>query len=182
MPYLLQPPLIHKPFGGLTNEQLPSIVQPRRFTPEVRALIGRGGRQAIQFVGRQGRGKTTHLRLLAGEVDGASLHLVPRHSTPETVLADEGGLLFVDSIHQLTFRQRQQLFRKEATIVFTTHIPRQPECLLAGMPLRSFRFKGLSPEEMIAIIRARTQDAMEDKGAAFVINEAYNNCNPQPVT
>lgn len=156
-------PRLHRnPFGGLTDDQLPGIVQPRDFMDEVRTVIERGERQAIQFIGRQGRGKTTHLRLLAGAFQEGSLHLLPRHSSANILLADPARVLFIDSIHNLSFRERRTLFRRSATIIFTTHLTRRPECWSVGMPLRSYQFKGLDTEVLTAIIRARTQDAMVD--------------------
>lgn len=171
MIYLHRPRMRRNPFGGLDARQLPDIVQPRPFTDEVRQHIRAGGRRALQFIGRQGRGKTTHLRLLAGEFPEGSLHMLPRESSEEAMLADPSPLLFVDSIHHLSFAGRRALFRKDAFIVFTTHYTRWPACRSVGMPLTSYRFRGLTVPEMTAIIRARTQDAMEDPGERWAIDE-----------
>lgn len=172
MIYKTQPALRYNPFGGLTDEQLPGIVQPRPFMPEVRAAIQAGKRRAVQFIGRKGRGKTTHLRLLAGEFPEGSLHLLPRYSSAEYLLADPSELLFVDSIGHLSFAEQRALFRKEAVIVFTTHVSRWVACRSVGMPLQSHRFRGLTAEEMTSIIRARTQGAMIDPDEQWEVDEA----------
>lgn len=74
---------------------------------------------AVQYVGRQGSGKTTHLLALLSVFPHAVYSSLPVYQ-PVSVRTD-GDPILIDDAQQLPWRLRRQLFRSTARLVLATH-------------------------------------------------------------
>ena len=147
------------PFGGLDEYEVLKILVPKFDLYQLADEIKQGKPQAIQFIGRHGRGKSTHLRALRQffSPKEAQFWDLPLQELP----AIHAPVLFIDGIQHLSLSQRLSLWKKPGlTLIFTTHLHRRAELAFSNKPLRTFRFKGISAEELSQIISNRLQNAM----------------------
>ena len=121
----------------------------------------------IELVGAQGRGKTSHLRLISQAFPEAPVYFLHNHSAGHPLLEDIGPLVFIDSIHHLNIFQRHKLFKSGKTIVLTTHNRRFLEYQFARIAYRSYAFRGITPDILKTTILNRI------KLAAGVLPEGF---------
>ena len=103
------------PFGQLDDEQLAEIA----VADHVRyaGWLARG--VAIQFVGRAGRGKSTHLRSLWRCLEAASLIYIPRFGRQISIPHAE--CLLIDEAQRMPRAMRQAVFSWGGPLVLGTH-------------------------------------------------------------
>ncbi|TYB72655.1 hypothetical protein ES676_10805 [Bizionia saleffrena] len=148
--------LTYNPFSGLLAEDINAVLVPR-FNME--ALISKIKQPeellTIEFLGKQGRGKTTHLRSVHQQLKEFPIVFLNAKSSASEVLNHTKEILFIDSIHHLKIKERLQLFKQKKTIVYTTHYTRKWECLIAKKKIYSFQFNGIEPETLQLILNKR---------------------------
>lgn len=147
------------PFVGFFTQELDKIIVPRFDLDYMMKLIQTPEVNHIEFLGKQGRGKTTHLRWLASHLPQYPLFLLSAESDLEELYADDSSIIFVDSIHHIPIYRRVALFKKKKSIIFTTHWTRKLECAMAAKALHTIRFKGIDTEYLYKIINNRLQFA-----------------------
>ncbi len=147
---------LFNPFGGLKEEELEHVFVPVLEIEKLVEIIRNGPPSIIEFVGKMGRGKTTHLIFLQKFFPDTKIQLLEKGELffPET----ETGLLFIDSIGEVPFLKRIKLYRdSKVTIVFSTHFSRRAESAFFRKPFFSFRVKGLTSERLKIILEKRIE-------------------------
>jgi len=145
----------YNPFGGISDSELALVIIPHSFTNEIQGLIQKKGKLIIELVGAKGRGKTSHLKLIQQQNPTAPIFLLSNAKKFDSIRLIESNLIFIDSIHHLSFRQRLILFKQNRTIVLTTHSRRFLEYKIAGAAYKSYPFKGINPKKLKTILQNR---------------------------
>lgn len=150
----------YNPFGGISDQELTSILLPKYDLTQIAKRLKEDPRTIIQFVGKKGRGKTSHLRMLQYELPDAALFLLDRNSSINEINQCTATTLLIDSIHHIPLRHRHQLFKQHRAILLTTHRSKQSEFLIARRPYKSFYFKGIDIKQLQTIVERRITKAM----------------------
>lgn len=145
----------HNPFSGILKEEVKKTLVPRFDVGELVSRINNTNSIAVEFLGKQGRGKTSHLLYLHEHVEDCPLYLLNARSDVGKIMKDESKIIFIDSIHHLALVDRIRLFKKKRILVYTTHWSRKLECVFAQMPLYTIRFKGINQSILKEIIDKR---------------------------
>jgi len=161
------------PFSGILDEDLEEILVPKINFEEVLGHLEASTPYMIQFVGKHGRGKSTHLRYVQQLVPDIPFYTLHAHEPTDPVMLEPSEILFIDSIHHLHLRQRLQLFRKKHLVIFTTHYSKWWECQLAGKELISYRFRGLSQQALEEIVQKRLDLASESSQPHISLDTDY---------
>ncbi|WP_299674124.1 hypothetical protein [uncultured Tenacibaculum sp.] len=143
------------PFSGVLHEDIPKVILPNIDIDQTIHRIQNSDSLALEFIGRQGRGKTSHLRYLQHILPEYPIFLLNSTSSVSDVMKNTSEIVFVDSIHHLSFSNRVQLFKEKKVVIYTTHWRRKIDCLLAKKEYHSIRFKGIEPEKLQAILNER---------------------------
>jgi len=145
----------YNPFGETSNEELDEIVEPKYPIEEWIDLLQSKSPIIIQFVGRKGRGKTTHLRILHQLFRDTEVYFLnEKNNTVNTT--KNSSIVFIDSVHHIPWVERFQLWRKtNITYVITTHWKRDIEFFLCGRSFKTYYFKGLSIYMLETILKKR---------------------------
>lgn len=161
----------YNPFGGLRQEEIKDTIIPHFDLEEVRTMITSKELLLIQFLGKKGRGKTTHLIHLHQFFPSAPLLLLDRN--PDLSILDDlpNDLLFIDSIHHIPLIRRIKLFKKTNTIIFSTHVSRSLEARIAAKKIMMIHFKGITPERLTKILRQRIQKSLKVSNSLFDIDQ-----------
>ena len=162
----------YNPFGGIEDDELSQVLVARTFVPEIIQDIQSGVPMVIELSGKQGRGKTSHLRLISLLFPDAPRISLYDSTQIEPFWEEDDSLLFIDSIHHLNFFQRQKLFKSGKTIVLTTHSRRFWEYRLAGAAYRTYVFKGISPSILKTTIQNRIHLAADIPPNDFSMQES----------
>ncbi|MBQ4803292.1 hypothetical protein J8L88_10570 [Aquimarina sp. MMG015] len=145
----------HNPFGGIDDEELLDIIDPKHSFEELIKILNQDHPIIIQFLGKKGRGKTTHLRALHQLISNSEIHFLDRNSYKKITNPDNRNLL-IDSVHHIPLRKRLQLWKSSNTsYVVTTHIPRNIEFLFCKRKYKTIHFKGLSLIKLESILKKR---------------------------
>jgi len=163
----------YNPFGGLSDRELNGVLLPDYDLSTIADQL-RTNRSIIEFVGKKGRGKTSHLRMLSYLLPEAELLLLDRRSTAEEINHSEASILLIDSIHHLSLVSRNKLFKQNRSLLFTTHHSKRLELFLAGQSSKSYYFKGIDAEKLQTILKNRIEQAIPE-GQSFTINTVYLN-------
>ena len=142
------------PFGGLNTEELEQVFVPRSFSQTILKDL-QNDVKVIELVGAKGRGKTTHLRWLQQQCPTYPIFLLNHKSAFSAIAVSTAPIIFVDSVHHLSIRQRIQLYQSKSKIVLTTHWRRFLEYKMAGVQYKSYSFKGIDVDSLTSIIRNR---------------------------
>jgi hypothetical protein len=109
------------PFGGITPEELNKIIVPKSFFLRIKKLIEAPEPIIIELVGKQGKGKTTHLTYLQKSFPQFPIvHFTKNNNTVTDNLFEE-KVIFLDSIHHLPFLRRVEIYRHFNKVILTTH-------------------------------------------------------------
>jgi hypothetical protein len=152
------------PFGEPSDEDLAqlAIVQVEQYV----SRLQRPG-FALQFMGKPGRGKTTHLRALRAYfpqvpyiyfAEGAAIPEIP-----------EAPLLFLDETQRLPRSIRKQVFSRMASFVLGTHYDHTRELKKAGKEYTSVNLQGITIGQLDRIIRRRIEWARRSPGPVPVV-------------
>lgn len=150
------------PFAGISHEDIDEVIVAK---PEVEKLINEIGIDKplrVEFLGKKGRGKTTHLAWLHTHFSEYPMYLLNNGADKRALLKDSSPVLFIDSIHRLSLSERIKLFRVKKSLIFTTHWSRKWEAGLAGKSLHTIRFSGIAPQILTEIIQKRFQYAAKE--------------------
>lgn len=161
----------YNPFGGLRQEEIRNTIIPHFDLEEVRTMITSKEVPLIQFLGKKGRGKTTHLIHLHQFFPSAPLLLLDRN--PDLSFLDDlpDDLLFIDSIHHIPLIRRIKLFKKVNTIIFSTHVSRNLEARIAAKKIVTIPFKGISVDHLTKILRQRIQQSLRNSKQSFELDQ-----------
>lgn len=154
---------IFNPFCGVLDEDLEQILVPQFNFNEVINQIEDSESLAIEFIGRHGRGKTTHLRALQQKLNHYPIFLLDQNSTVKNILKHKSEKVFIDSIHHLNIIDRIKVLKAKKVVVYTTHFNRKIECALCKKQKRTIRFKGINAATLEAIINKRIKLASNGK-------------------
>ncbi len=143
------------PFGGITEEDILDCIVPKYPLEEWIKLLNNDQPIILQFVGKKGRGKTTHLRLLYQLVDNADIFFLNKNEKLPIIQSTK-EIVFIDSIHHIPIKQRLQLWKNESkSYIITTHVKRNLEFHFTNRLFKTYKFKGITEQILENIIRHR---------------------------
>lgn len=154
------------PFERLEPDELIEVAIPQFPLEPLIEQIQAGG-VAVQFIGRSGHGKSTHLALLHQHFpDAPYLKFNARQSHPSIPNAP---VLFLDETQRLPFFRRDRIWRRAQSLVIGTHWPHQFSLRRAGFRPITHHVRGLDADAvqqmaMRRIERARLDDGRESVG------------------
>lgn len=162
---------LFNPFSGVLHEDIPKVILPNIDIESILFKIQNSDHLAIEFIGKQGRGKTSHLRYLQHILPEYPLFLLNKTSSVSEVMESTSEVVFVDSIHHLSFSNRIQLFKQKKVVIYTTHWRRNIECLLTKTDYYSLRFKGIQPKQLQHILNERLKLASKTEPSDILFSE-----------
>lgn len=145
----------YNPFSGVFDEEIEEIIVPRFDMEEILSNVDFTESRHIEFLGKKGRGKTTHLAYLHQLKSYFPIFYLDKNSSLLEIITHPSKIVLVDGIHQLNFYDRVKLFRIKKTVIYTTHYSRIIECFFAKKKKVTYRFKGINAEELYRIINKR---------------------------
>lgn len=145
----------YNPFSGVFHEDIQKAILPNFNIDTIVSKIESSNALSIEFIGKQGRGKTSHLLYLQQVLDKYPIFLLDDASKFTEIMEHESEIVFVDSIHHLNFKKRIQLFKHKKTVIYTTHWSRKFESMIAKKNHYSLSFKGINSETLTAILNRR---------------------------
>ncbi|MEC9440206.1 MAG: hypothetical protein VYE40_03775 [Myxococcota bacterium] len=159
--------LRRNPFAFPALDQLErlAIVDIDRHIPKLLA-----GGYVVQFIGEQGRGKTTHMRTLHARVQAESgqdeiPYLYFPEDDPHPKIPWSAPILFLDETQRLSWWTRRKLWRSGKGLAIATHQNHRHEFERARMPHEVVFIEGLSVEKLERIVTARFEWARRGEGA-----------------
>jgi len=148
----------YNPFAGVDHEEVEQILVPRFDIEAILNTIKSEEALLIELIGKQGRGKTTHLIFLHEQVKEIPIYFLHAGANSfEKILADTSEVIFIDSIHHLNVFQRSQIFKAKRIVIFTTHFTRKYEGLIVGKPTKQLKFKGIDKRILRELVAKRLQ-------------------------
>lgn len=163
MQKLLRQEFYFNPFSGVLDEDLDKTIVPRFNLEGILKKINGSKPQAIEFLGKQGRGKTTHLVYLQKQISQYPIFKLNANSDFSEVINSPSETLFIDSIHHFNLMERVKLFKSKRVVIYTTHWNRKLDCLLAQKKYYSINFNSINTELLSSIINRRIQLALKEK-------------------
>jgi len=151
----LKEQFLYNPFAGVLEEDLQHVIVPKFNLLDMERQIANGDPQIIEFVGKKGRGKTTHLKCLHQRMNRYPLFMLNAKSDLTEIMNNPSEVVFIDSIHHLNLLDRTRLFKSNKTIIYTTHWLRNLECRLAKRRKSTYRFKGIDESALLASTEVR---------------------------
>ena len=140
------------PFGCLTPQEEARVALPALETRIYAARLRRR-RNAIQFLGPSGRGKTTHLMTLHRHFPGAPYVYVARGEPVPPI--PEASILFIDEMQRVARRQRRDLLARGVSYVVGSHADHSREFAGAGLDYEVIRLGAVSAARLQAILNRR---------------------------
>lgn len=165
---------LYNPFAGVMDEDVQDILIPRIDLDTLVQKIEDPTPKIIELSGRQGRGKTTHLRCLQQRLYQYPLFKLHPQFVFSTILQHPAQVVFVDSIHHLPIRQRIKLFKAKKTVIYTTHMSRKWESKIAGKRCYAYNLNGIEESVLLSILNQRLVQASSvplEEDARFTLNE-----------
>jgi len=137
------------PFGELTPAELAIV----RIDLEQIADRLREPGSAIQFLGKRGRGKSTHLFALRRCFPGAPYTHVARGApVPDVPYAP---VHFIDELQRIPWQRRASILRRPASFAIGSHRNHGGEFKRAGPAYETVRLRGLTHAQLRAIVDKR---------------------------
>ena len=152
----------YNPFAGVLDDDIAAIIVPIFNCKDLIHQIQSDQSLAIEFLGKKGRGKTTHLRYLQKILYQYPIYLLDKNSSFLDVIKDQSPIVFIDSIHHLNFLERVRLFRSKKVIIYTTHWSRKLEAFVTKKKIISIKFKGINEAILTRIIHKRLHIAAKN--------------------
>ncbi len=165
----------HNPFAGVFEEDIETILVPKFNVDDLIHQIHNTKSLAIEFIGKQGRGKTTHLVYLHKKMEHYPLFLCDENTNVNDIINNKSDVVFIDSIHHLNFLERVKIFKAKKIVIYTTHWSRKIACLLAQKNKLTLRFKGINKETLHEIINKRLELASRDDSNKNTIHNSEIN-------
>ncbi|PKH52666.1 hypothetical protein CXF68_19025 [Tenacibaculum sp. Bg11-29] len=163
----------YNPFSGILEDDIEKILVPKFNLDNIVSKINNSDSLNIEFLGKQGRGKTTHLIYLQKQMTEYPIFLLNSSSTITDIINDKASIVFIDSIHHLNIFDRIRLFKIKEKVIYTTHLSRKLDCFLARKDNYSIKFKGIDKEILREVLNKRLQLASykKKKQETFTENE-----------
>lgn len=146
---------VYNPFSGVLHEDLEQVVIPRIDIPLIENKIANAHSLAIEFIGKQGRGKTTHLRYLQKRMPQYPIFNLQGKFAVSKIMNHPSDTVFIDSIHHLSLLDRITLFKHKKTVIYTTHWSRKLECIFSKKKHYAINFKGIDTSLLQQILNKR---------------------------
>jgi len=160
---MIKETFVFNPFAGVLEEDLEQILVPVFDVDDLSNQIECGNSLAIEFIGKQGRGKTTHLRYLQKQMSDYPIFLLnATNADISEIITHKSDVVFVDSIHHLSVFERLQLFKAKRVVIYTTHWSRRYACVLTNKKYYSIPFKGITVAALRNVIDKRLRLASND--------------------
>jgi len=160
----------YNPFSGILEDDIEKILVPKFNLNNIIHKISKTNSLAIEFIGKQGRGKTTHLVYLQKQLEEFPIFLLNHNSSSIDIINNKANIIFVDSIHHLSFFDRVKIFKEKKVVIYTTHWSRKIECFLAGKNNYSIKFRGINEELLLKILNKRIKLASDERFEARQFN------------
>ena len=114
------------------------------------------GSCVLEFIGHQGRGKSTHMRALHARFPHAP-YLYFSQDDPHPPIPWEQPVLFLDETQRLSFFARRRLWRSKKTLIIATHAEHSKAIRRAGMRCEVVRLEGLTRQKLRAVLEQRLE-------------------------
>jgi hypothetical protein len=147
------------PFGEPAAEEMAALA-----VVEVDQYVERLRRPgfAVQYLGEEGRGKSTHLRALHRFFPDMPYLKFPENTKIPKI--PHAPVLFLDETQRLPPQLRRRIFSGRRSFVIGTHEDHSAELARAGIETVSIRLSGLPPERLAEIIDRRLEWARRGPG------------------
>ncbi len=153
----------YNPFSGVLHEDIQQTIIPSFNVNEIINKIKTSNSLAIEFIGKQGRGKTSHLLYLQQTINIYPIFLLDDSSSISNIIQSKSDIVFIDSIHRLNIKDRIRLFKEKKVVIYTTHWSRKVECFLTKKHLYSISFKGIDAKNLSLILNRRLKLASKNQ-------------------
>ncbi|MEP3478357.1 MAG: hypothetical protein ABJZ55_03830 [Fuerstiella sp.] len=151
--------LRHNPFGELTESERIHLAVV--CIDDVVSSLN-NSRQAVQYVGEKGHGKTTHLLKIRSVLPQCGYVHIPEG---ERRPVPAGEPVLIDEAQRLTWRQRRQLFGEDRALVLGTHHDFEAELKKAGRHVTTIAACGeTSLNRLQQIVIDRIEFARRERG------------------
>lgn len=152
--------LKYNPFGELTPDE-----RARLAVTNVADFVERLSHSgfALQIMGEQGRGKTSHLLALKRHFPDAAYIYYPE-AGPRPVVP-QSPILFLDETQRFSQAERLALFKRKAALVIATHQDHIAEFNRVGLEHHTIHLKGISAQRLHLILEKRLEAARRTQGA-----------------
>lgn len=151
--------LKRNPFGELSQTERARLAITN--IAEFSAKLSQTG-FALQVLGEQGRGKTTHLIALKQDFPDAP-YIYYAEDAPKPHVP-KAPLLFLDETQRFSKQERKQIFKQNASFVIATHENHEAELKKAGLECVTLTLSGLSKEKLECILSARIEASRRNRG------------------
>ena len=141
------------PFGEVPKDQRGTLAVIGPCIDHVVERLSQPG-FALQLMGRQGRGKSTHLHAIHTRFSWLPVSYVEPDSKLHIPHAE---VVFVDESQRLTARARRRLFRRRASFVLATHQNHEEELRDAGLCVETIRVGSSDPRSLRAMVDRRIE-------------------------
>ncbi len=155
------------PFRELTHQEKSSlsVVKIENFVKRLASSCF-----ALQFLGKKGRGKTTHLLALQKYFPDAPYIYYPENGPKPKI--GKFPLLFLDETQRFKPKERMRIWQRKTTFVVGTHKDHSEEFAKAGLEYESIILEGLSEAKLANIIKLRLEHARRSKGNIPYLDES----------
>lgn len=158
--------LQRNPFGELTQDERAELA-----VVEVDYLIEILGdpRQAVQFIGECGRGKTTRMLKLRSSLPKSSYTYIPENEPCPPIIA--GTPVLVDEAQRLSRSARLSVLRSQCCLVFATHKDLSKSLRKYGYRVHTEHIgKSNSPELVCELLNRRIEASRLRSGSIPVVS------------
>lgn len=152
------------PFGELTREDRSVVAH---VDLDTLPKILKQEKQAIQFIGDHGRGKSTHLIALHNLFSNAPYTQLYEGDKPRFKKVD---IQFVDSIDYLPQSKRKRLYRKSTSLACTTHVDLTSELSEFGYTVHTREISQVDTLTLHRIFTNRIEFSRREAGEIPTIN------------
>lgn len=151
--------LRRNPFGEPRPGERPAlaVVDIERFVPRIER-----GDFVVQFIGEQGRGKSTHMRALHAHFPDVPYIYIGEGERPHIPVG--APRLFLDETQRVGWWTRRKLWRSGAGLAIATHQDHRREFEAAGIAYEVVEVGGLDAEKLRAILERRIEWARRGEG------------------
>jgi hypothetical protein len=152
-------PFVHlnlrcNPFGELEPEERAELAVVTIDTVRIVAQLSQPG-FAIQFLGRRGSGKSTHVLALRRHFPGAPyIHIA---QGARVLDIPPVPVHFIDEMQRVPWPRRWRILRRRASFVISSHRDHSWEFRWAGLRFETVRLGGLTVERLQAIVDRRIE-------------------------
>lgn len=150
------------PFAGVLDHEINHTIVPKFTVAEIVSDIANNQSIAIEFLGKKGRGKTTHLVWLQQQLSQYPIFQLEKTTKLSEIIQHASDIVFIDGIHHFNFADRIKLFKLKRVVIYTTHFTRKLACVLSRKRLKTIRFKGIDTDILREIIDNRLSLAQKD--------------------